>query len=285
MSDIVYLYDGSFDGFLCCIFESYAKKEVLTDIFSDEDFEPILFATRTIQTDPAHARRVFRGIAKRSPYAVDLVRRGFLTCLEDREMKLYHLIVKLIQNGPGFLHNLTDDILYPVWKSVRFLGEEAEKYRGFLRFSEFSGVLGAEISPKNQILPLLRKHFCNRYQNEKFFIYDQTHREILLYANRKATILPIEHFKMASPDEKEVSYRLLWKRFYEAVAIQERFNPKCRMSHMPKRYWKNMTEFQGPEFFRADTPSAVSEFLSVPAGKPELEKHAEPSPPAPESDP
>ena len=27
MNEMIYLYDGSFHGFLCCIFESYAKKE------------------------------------------------------------------------------------------------------------------------------------------------------------------------------------------------------------------------------------------------------------------
>ena len=27
MNEMIYTYDGSFEGFLCCIFESYAKKE------------------------------------------------------------------------------------------------------------------------------------------------------------------------------------------------------------------------------------------------------------------
>ena len=29
----------------------------------------------------------------------------------------------------------------------------------------------------------------------------------------------------------------------DAIAIKERYNPRCRMGHMPKRYWANMTEF------------------------------------------
>ena len=75
MTEMVYCYDGSFDGFLCCIFESYAKHEVLTAINSDEDSEPTLYPTRRIVTDREHARRVYRKIRQLSPAAADLVRR------------------------------------------------------------------------------------------------------------------------------------------------------------------------------------------------------------------
>ena len=37
MSEMIYEYDGSFEGFLCCVFESYAQKEVLAAIVSGED--------------------------------------------------------------------------------------------------------------------------------------------------------------------------------------------------------------------------------------------------------
>lgn len=244
MPDIVYLYDGSFDGFLCCIFESYAKKEVPTAIYSNEDFEPVLFSTRSIQTNPGHARRVLRGIAKRSPYALDLVRRGFLTCMKRREISLYCLITKLFKDGPEFLGNMTDRTFYPILKAVHFLGTESEKYRGFVRFSDFGGVLGAEIQPKNRVLPILRGHFCSRYQNEKFFIYDRTHGEILFYADGKAVIAPLEHFQMAAPGAQENDYRTLWKRFYDTIAIQERVSSKRRMRQMPKRYWNLLPELQ-----------------------------------------
>ena len=46
MNEMIYTYDGSFEGFLCCIFDSYANKEVLTAITDDEDSAPILFPVR-----------------------------------------------------------------------------------------------------------------------------------------------------------------------------------------------------------------------------------------------
>lgn len=67
MNEMIYTYDGSFEGFLCCIFDSYANKEVLTAITDDEDSAPILFPVRAIRTDSGHAGRVLRKLHKLSP--------------------------------------------------------------------------------------------------------------------------------------------------------------------------------------------------------------------------
>lgn len=265
-TEMVYLYDGSFEGFLCCVFDSYANKEVLTAICRDEDFVPTLFATRSIQTDRDHANRVLRKVVKCSPYTAELLHKGFLTCLENRELFLYRLVVKLLREGPGFLRNYADETLHPVLKAVRHLEGEAHLLKGFVRFSELGGVLGGEIQPKNRVLPLLRSHFCARYQNERFFLYDRTHQEALFYANGKALIRPLEAFQMAPPDETEAHYRLLWKRFYDTIAIKERYNPRCRRTNMPMRYWSTMTEFQGEEHFRAQSSPAAAAIPGVPAG-------------------
>ena len=88
---------------------------------------------------------------------------------------MYGLVSKFLKEGPGFLQNLYDETLYPVLKAVRNLNGEAHLLRGFVRFSEFSGVLASEIEPKNRVLPILRGYFCERYQNERFFIYARTH--------------------------------------------------------------------------------------------------------------
>ena len=165
---------------------------------------------------------------------------------------------KLLQDGPGFLNAPSDDTLYPIFKAVRHLQGEAHLLKGFVRFSELGGVLGSEIEPKNRVLPLLRSHFCARYQNESFFIFDRTHKEVLFYSAGCAVIRPLDHFQMAAPDEIEARYRLLWKRFYDTVAIRERENPKCRQTQMPKRYWGTMTEFRDESFFKAkSSPSSV----------------------------
>ncbi len=247
MNDVIYQYDGSLDGFLCCVYESYVYKEAPAAFCCDED--PLsLYEVRTVITQPAYSQRVSRGIAARSGKALAVVRRGFLTCLPDKELHLYAFIRKLLAEGPGFMRDLSDPACYPLYRAIRHMNGELEKLCGFVRFSDYGGILGAEIEPKNRVLPLLRGHFCQRYANEQFFIYDRTHRELLLYANGRSRITQIENFQPVLPGEDELYFRSLWKQFFQSVAIRERENPRCQNTFMPKRYRGTMTEFLPLEY-------------------------------------
>ena len=73
MTEMIYDYDGSFDGLLSCIFDSYAYRESPTAIFCTEDAVPTLFPSRTVQTNHDHAKRVLRKVAACSPDALDLL--------------------------------------------------------------------------------------------------------------------------------------------------------------------------------------------------------------------
>ena len=215
--ETVYLYDGSFDGFLSCVFDSYVYHEEPLHFWDQDSREPTLFSTRDIPTDPAHAERVRIGLGRISPEALWLVIRGFLTCAPDREVILFRFIRRLMVRGRPLLRQLTDDTVFPLRKAVRHLEGEVHLLKGFVRFSDFEGLLAGEIRPKNRVLPLLRPHFCDRMYNE-------------------------------------TQYRRLWKRFYDTVEIRERHNPKLRRTHMPQRYWETMTEFQGEDYFRPAQP-------------------------------
>lgn len=242
--EVVYEYDGSFNGLMCCIYASYTQKELPAAILRSGELEPCLFEVHAISTDDAHAQRIYRGFSRYSSEVGPFLRRAFLTCLPDKELAIYRFAAKLYREGGPLLRRLSDDAYLPLLRAVRHMYGEVELYRGFVRFSDYDGVLAAEIEPKNRVLPLLRGHFCQRCHNEAFFLYDRTHREALLYANGRSDIVPLEHFTMAPPDETEASYRRLWRHFYDTIAIRERENPRLRMTHMPKRYWAMMTEFQ-----------------------------------------
>lgn len=263
--DVIYQYDGSFDGLLCCIFESYTHKERPTAIVNGEILS--LFDVRLVRTDTAHARRVYLSLRRISPEVGPFLRRAFLTCLDDREVAICRFVDRLYRDGAPLLRRLTDETYHPLLRAVKSLNGEAELLRGFVRFSEFSGVLGAEIEPKNRVLPLLRGHFCARYRDESFFLYDRTHREALLYAARAARIVPLDSFTMAEPDENEAAYRVLWRRFYDTIAIRERENPRLRMSNMPRRYWGTLTELQPPTEAERRALDAMSAAPQPPQGR------------------
>ena len=242
--DTAYRYDGSLEGFFCCIFAIYVNKEPPACFQTADDPQPTLFPVRRVDTNAAHAQRILDSLSKRSAYAKNWVIKGFLTCVPEREMMLYRFIRALYEEGPALLRRLSHEAVHPLFQAVRHLDGEVQLLRGFTRFSEFDGILAGEIRPKNRVLPLLGPHFRARMRDETFFLYDRTHREGLFYQKGPWRILPLEDFQMAAPDEREAQFRRLWKRFYDTVAIEARYNPKLRMTHMPKRYWDTMTEFQ-----------------------------------------
>lgn len=240
-------YDGSYPGFLTCVFESYAHREEAVCFTSPEEDRLTLWPERHVDTDQAKAERVYRSLSKKiSPQACRLVTQAFLTCLPERELHMYRFLRLGYQRGADIIRDLTDDRVHVLWKAVQHLGSEAHLLKGFLRFSDQQGVLVGEIEPKNRVLPLLRPHFCTRYSGEHFLIYDRTHRELLIHQPGRWAILPAEDFAPAPPGQEEVTYRRLWRRFYDTIAIRERENPRCRMNHMPKKYWKNMVEMTLP---------------------------------------
>lgn len=144
----------------------------------------------------------------------------------------------------GPLEDSTDDRVLILTKAVQHLLSEAHLLKGFVRFSDYSGVLVGEITPKNRVLPALRQHFCQRYPRENFLLYDRSHKEALCHSKGQWDIIPLDKLTLNRPDETEQGYRLLWRQFYHSISIASRYNPKLRMSNMPKRYWDNMTEFQ-----------------------------------------
>ena len=172
----------------------------------------------------------------------------------EKEKHLYDFIALGYEMGPSVVRALTDDRVAVLVKAATHLKGEVHLYRGFIRFSDQGGVLAAEIEPKNRVLPVLRAHFCARYSGERFLIYDRTHREALFHQPGNWAIVPLEEFHLAPPGREERDYRALWRRFYDTIAIEGRYNPKCRMTHMPKRYWNLMTEFQEDA---ADLPAPV----------------------------
>lgn len=244
-SNIVYRYDGSYDGFLCCVFESFYAKEDPVDIISDDEKQETLFDVKYIETDAQHAERVKRSIPlKISKDAEWMLQRAFLSCTDHKEMKMLNFIRLGYQVGAKLTKLTTNDAVSIIDKIVQFVGNEAHLSMEFLRFSEFGEFLAAEITPKNNILPLMISHFSDRFPSENFVIYDNKRKLAFLHKEDGETEFIEGEITFPDPDEKEDEYRRLWKHFYNVIAIEGRKNERCRKNHMPMRYWGNLTEFK-----------------------------------------
>jgi len=243
-TDLIYAYDGSFEGLMCCVFESYEQKEI-PSIIRPPGVQPTLFDTaKWIKADEHKSDRVFNSIpVKISSRAQELVKLGFLTCAPNKELLIYHFLRLGFKFGSKVMTMLTDDTVCSLLKAVQYLTSESHKLKGFVRFSVYGDVLVAVIEPKNFVLPLLSLHFCDRFRNEEFMIYDKTHSMALIYRTQKAELIYVEELTLPEVDGSEIEYRRLWKQFYNTIAIEGRINPRRRMTMMPKRYWGQMTEF------------------------------------------
>ena len=99
--------------------------------------------------------------------------------------------VNAVCNGPGTVKRMGHPDVAPLYEMKKSLDWEVDKFQGFVRFEEHDGMLGAVIHPKNYILPLLRGHFCSRFPEENFMIYDAVHQAVLLYQEHKAQLLEL----------------------------------------------------------------------------------------------
>ena len=240
----VYVYDGSFDGLLCCLFSAYELKETPAAVTREYGgFLPC----RNISSVDERAARVRRGIITK--IGEDALRLGEHAYLSEREgidaeiLKFWKLGFTVGKKVYGMLY---DDSVAAVRAAAKYTMNERHKIIQFLRFSDSNGALTSVISPNANILPLLAGHFIDRFPRESFLIYDSARGMALVYGGGgKSVIIPVEEYEQPAPDETEQKYRDLFRTFYETIEIKERHNEKCRMSHMPKRFWKNMTEFTG----------------------------------------
>lgn len=243
MASPAYIYDGSFEGFLCCVYDSVYRRESPLSVTREEDAPMLLDLTRHVRTDEDRAARVKASIPdKISQRALELVITVFCSCMEHKELHLLQFLLRGYQEGGGLCYRMGDALVSKLLAAERHLLHEAHLLKGFTRFMQAQGTLVAQITPKNYILPFIAQHFSLRLGKERFVIVDKTHGAALIHQAGKAEIVQVEGFELPEPSPGEAHWQALWKQFYNTIAIEGRENPRCRMSHMPKRYWENMPE-------------------------------------------
>lgn len=243
--DIVYQYDGSFAGFLCCVFESFARREIPAAICTPQNGQTTLFPLRAIETDDQRARRVYAGVGRLGGAVRYRLATAFLCDAPDKDLTLLRFVRRAFAVGPGAAQMLGDADIGAAWALERAVHNEAHLMLEFLRFEQRGELLGAVIHPKHRVLPLLRAHFCSRLPDEAFVIYDATHRVAMLRRGDTVQYLQMERYAPA-PDAGEQAWQQLWRRFFRALTIEERRNPACQRTHCPRRFWQDMCEMTPP---------------------------------------
>ena len=255
---LIYRCEDSLDGLLCCVFESYVRREEPMDIQFQGDWAGSLYPVREIETDPQKAARVARSLFKISERVFDLVRDGMYSAMPHRGMVVYQFIRLAYRVGDKAILLLTDGTVDTLHHWVQLLRHEAHQFCGFVRFTDTGEALVAKIEPKGQVLPLIAGHFAGRYPGEQFLIFDSTHQMALIHRPGRTAILPVEALEIPPATAEEAQYRQLWRAYHKAISIRERENPRAQRGHLPLRYRGQMTEFQPEEpAFSPPSPKAL----------------------------
>ena len=257
MADLIYIYDGTFDGFLTTVFEVYASKQKPLQIISCYSWEPGFFdENKHIATDRKKAERVWKGIIARS--SMDVARMFYLSFaseIKGIEDEMYQYLEKLFADTTGtYYQNLLDENSFTLYRVARKVGYEIHRFKGFVRFQEtIDGMLFSIIAPDHDIVSMLAPHFASRYANSSWIIYDSkrdkgiyfdTSEIIEMNFTDKQFNKLMGNLNEGAKSEEEDYYKELWKAFHKAVNIKERKNTRLLLHWMPRRYWKYLPEKQ-----------------------------------------
>lgn len=248
-----YVYDGTFDGLLCCIFRAFERRE------DPDEVHPCMPAQLSmlgepvrVQTDAARARRVEAGIVRTAGVqALCHVRDAVFSCNPHAGRDALRYARLVFRYGPAVHDLLTDDTLLRVRETSQRLWTETHRLREFLRFRELAnGVFIAEMTPDNDVTELLMPHFADRFGDMPFVLHDRGRQKAGVWDTHTWVLASSERMQLPPMHAREAEYASLWKTFYDAVAIRERNNPRLRRRFMPQKYWRDLPEMQERAAFR-----------------------------------
>ena len=246
------VYDGSFEGLLTVIFECYAQKITPVEISSGNS-QVIVFAEKQyIHTDVAKADRVWKGMRKKlNSKNQNLPLYSFLSELPGIEMKIYRFACLLFSSSCNIDTDFGNPLVLGLTRIVRKVNQDAMRILQFVRFQKTKDdFFYAPVEPESNVLPLTINHFKSRFADQKWLLYDvkrdygffydlrQVEEVVLVEKTFPETGMLPENFLA----EDEVVYQALWKDYFNHINIKERKNLKLQCQHMPRRYWKYLTE-------------------------------------------
>ena len=252
---VYFLYDQTFDGLLTCVFEAFNRKEFPENIAGENKQLPLFTESFRVITDDAKADRILKALRKKiSASAIDMLFVSYLSELEGIEIRIFRYIQKALLAEKSIETNFADPDVLDLSKIYKKVGREEERIRQFVRFQKTAdGLFFAVMDPAHNVLPLTARFFKVRYADQPWIIYDVRRDYGLYYDLNTVEIVHFDQLPMSSKtgkltteklDEYEIAFQDLWKDYLKAITIRERRNLKLQRQHMPKRFWKYLTEKQ-----------------------------------------
>lgn len=254
-----YTYDGSFEGLLTVLFRIYDRRSAPHSIQPADAAQGGLFApVVAIDTDETLAARTWEGLLRFMPAdARARLYHVFLSEDAERELLIFRYADAALRAGRDISTNYADATVRRGQRLAQQLFREKHRMEAFVRFEKAQdGLFHATIEPDMDVLPLIASHFTKRYADQRWLIFDKKRRYGLFYDLTRTDIVEFAEAGAAPRrgevsatvlDEREPLFKLLWQAYFDHVNIPERKNIKLHQRHMPKRYWKYLSEKQPRE--------------------------------------
>jgi probable DNA metabolism protein len=246
------LYDGTFEGMLTAIFEVYDRRLTHIKMQKGEWYTSAMFGdVIKIITDEGRAVRVLRGLMQKlSATSVQRLYIAHMAELEGDDDTIAGYIRYAFDASQNIEEDYGNKYVLRVSEIVRMMRREKHRMEAFVRFQKLKDeTFYAAVTPDFNILPMLIKHFKSRYADQKWIIYDMKRNYGLYYDLHDTQFISLEFSAanhsgkvIAAFSEDEGIYQHLWKNYFNSVNIPARKNTKLHLRHIPKRYWKHLTE-------------------------------------------
>lgn len=242
-----FIYDGSFSGFFTAVFEIYELKAFKAEIIKNDKPVPLFGNNRIVITDELKAQRVLAGLGKKiTANAINDIFAVWLSELEMVERVLLGYVLHVFNHGGRIENDYSNFFVMDFKKIVKMVSRERHRMKAFIRFSRLKDDLYfARVEPDFNVLPLIQQHFTARYADQHWLIYDLKRNYGIYYDLHTTQIIELEMIPKNESDlahDQEQAFRLLWQNYFTNVNIESRKNTKLHVRHVPKRYWKYLTE-------------------------------------------
>jgi probable DNA metabolism protein len=246
------LYDGTFEGLLTAVFEIYDRKLHHVKLIKGEWRNEALFEeVIPVITDESRANRVLRGLRKKlSAAGVQRLYISHMAEIAGEDCNILGFIRYVFDSDINIEEDYGNKYVMRLSEILKMVRREKHKMEAFVRFQKLNdGTFYAGIEPDFNVLPLLIKHFKSRYADQKWMIYDIKRNYGLYYDLHDTQFIEMDFADGGKPtdviaaySEDECMYQSLWKNYFTSVNIASRKNTKLHVRHIPKRYWRHLTE-------------------------------------------
>lgn len=246
------LYDGSFDGLFTAVFEVFEYRYNDAEIVSRENFlqENIFAQIHEVVTQTEKSERVLKKLEQSiGKTGINQLVKVFLSEDPGLEQLILSAVKQSVKYpGDNVLQNFANDDILQISKICKSVSRERHRMTAFVRFEKMQDdIYFAKIDPDYNVLPLIRNHFKDRYADQKWMIYDLRRNYGLFYDLENCEFFyPDEKINLSQYQDKlhdeEKKYQTLWQSYFTKTNIKERKNTKLHIQHVPKRYWKYLTE-------------------------------------------